>query len=76
MAFIKETLEALQCDNCKDTYQNENSGFSFWLDRNEAWENADVDGWAEDGDKHYCASCHTYNDDDELLIASERFKAF
>jgi hypothetical protein len=48
MGFIKETLETVQCDNCKTTYQDENSGYGFWLDRNDAWESANDDvGWRQ-----------------------------
>lgn len=74
MAFIKETLETVQCDNCKTDYQDENSGYGFWLDKNDAWESACDDGWTEDNGKHYCVKCHYYNDEDELIINSERNK--
>jgi len=74
MSFIKETLETVQCDNCKTTYQDDNSGYAFWLDRNDAWECANEDGWTKEDNNHYCPKCHHYNDDDELIINSERTK--
>ena len=74
MSFIKETLETVQCDNCKTTYQDENSGYAFWIDRNDALECAINDGWIEENNKHYCKKCHNYNDEDELIIDTEKSK--
>lgn len=74
MSFLKETLETVQCDNCKTTYQDESTGYAFWIDKNDAWECANGDGWIEDNEKHYCLKCHDYNDEDELIINTERTK--
>lgn len=74
MSFLKETLENVQCDNCKTTYQDESTGYAFWLDKNDAWECANEDGWTENSEKHYCPKCHDYNDEDELIINTERTK--
>ncbi len=76
MSFIEEKLVTIQCDNCKDTYQDEDSGYGFWLDSCDAWESANNDGWTSDFEeknkKHYCPRCHHYNDEDELIINRER----
>lgn len=74
MAYLQETLETIECDNCKNTYQDENSGYGFWLDKNDAMEAARDDGWTEENEKHYCPKCHHYNHEDKLLINSERTK--
>lgn len=74
MSFIKEILETVQCDNCKTTYQDDNSGYAFWIDKNDAWECANNDGWTEENHYHYCPKCHDYNDEDEFIINSERTK--
>ena len=72
MSFIKEELQNVQCDNCQDTYQDDDSGYTWWMDPNDAWESANNDGWTEDNEKHYCPKCHHYNDEDELIINTER----
>lgn len=74
MSFIEEKLQTVQCDNCKDAYQNEDSGYAWWMDPNDAWEDANNEGWTEENSKHYCKKCHHYNDEDELIINSERTK--
>lgn len=78
MSFIEEKLVTIQCDNCKDTYQDEDTGYGFWVDPGDAWEAANNDGWDSNFDRdnpiHYCPKCHDYNDDDELIIKTERKK--
>ena len=78
MSFIEEKLVTIQCDNCKQTYQDEDSGYAFWLDPSDAWESANNDGWDSDFEnkntKHYCPRCHHYNDEDDLIINKDRFK--
>ena len=74
MSFIEEKLQTVQCDNCKDTYQDDDSGYAFWMNPNDAWECANDDGWTEEDDKHYCSNCFEYNDDDELIINEKRTK--
>lgn len=75
MSLIEEKLYTIQCDNCKDAYQDDDSGFGWWMDYSDAWEKANNDGWTLEEDKHYCDKCHHYNDEDELIINSERTKA-
>lgn len=61
----------LECDNCKEIFQDEHSGFSIFVDESSAWEYADNDGWYEDKGKHYCPSCHDFDDDDNLIIKNQ-----
>ncbi len=72
MGFIKEVLFTVQCDNCHEDYHDDNSGYGFWLDKDDAWEAANDDGWTEENKSHYCPQCHHYNDDDQLIINTER----
>lgn len=76
MGFVKQELVTIQCDNCKDSYQDEDSGYGFWINKDDAWQCADDDGWTsdfeKDNEKHYCQKCHHYNDEDELIINTER----
>ena len=51
MAVFEEKAFGVQCDHCKEVYVNEHSGFSLWNDKNTAKEEADDDGWMDDGDK-------------------------
>ena len=74
MSFIKEELQTVQCDNCQDTYQDDDSGYAWWMDPNDAWESSNNDGWTEDNEKHYCPKCHDYNDEDELIVNKSRTK--
>lgn len=64
----------VSCDNCKETYRDDNSGFSIFLDKGTANEYACNDEWYEVDGKHYCPECHTINDEDELTIDKERTK--
>ena len=68
MAVFEEKCCGVQCDHCKETYINEHSGFGFWTDKNTDKEEADDDGWIDDGDKIYCPNCAEINDDDEVVL--------
>ncbi len=65
----------LECDNCKEDYSND-SGFSIFIDKESAIEDASEDGWDthHDSEKHYCDECHHYNDNDEFILNIERTK--
>lgn len=65
----EEKCFVLTCDNCKETYCDENgTGFSMFPDGGQVWEYADNDGWYEQDGKHYCPKCYTINDNDELVV--------
>jgi rubredoxin len=66
--YNKVECITLSCDNCGEIYIDENgTGFSIWGTESDAHEHADNDGWHLD-DKHYCPTCHTIDDDDNLVI--------
>ena len=60
----------LECNNCKEHYTNEDSGFSIFISENDVCEDAMDDGWITDYDnnKHYCPKCHTIDDDDNIVV--------
>lgn len=75
--MIKEVKSVmLSCDNCGDTYINDHSGFSIFLDEGNVTEEARDDDWYVDGSdpehqgKHYCPLCFKYHpeDDDKIII--------
>lgn len=64
----------ITCDNCGDTFLDDHSGFSIYVDENSANEAADNSEWYSEDRKHYCTECYTINDDDELIIDMTRSK--
>ncbi len=67
--IIKEYFYAIECDNCKKV-AGSNEHDSAWLpDEDGAKDNA-VNGeqWHEEGDKHYCPHCFSFDDEDNLII--------
>lgn len=59
----------IACDNCKESYQNEDSGFSIFADEGTAIEDASEGGWYmfADNGKHYCRECHMIENDDVFI---------
>jgi hypothetical protein len=64
----------LECDNCREIFEDGYEGFSVFVDENQALEAADSAEWIKDGDKHYCPECAHYDDDDNLIIDKTRFE--
>lgn len=75
MSFIKEEFTAIECDNCKEFYEN-TDGVSFFVDENSAKEEATNWGeFIEHEGNHYCSECAKTDDDDKLIIDASRTKA-
>jgi hypothetical protein len=72
-------MYTVECDNCKDIYQDE---FSAWSDSGTAEEYATDSGWfrgerkKEDDTVHYCDVCHDIDDDGNLIIDESRTDIF
>jgi len=68
--YNKVECICLTCDNCGETFEESHNGFSIFLDENQANDEADNDGWSlhNENNKHYCPSCHTIDDDDNLIV--------
>lgn len=64
------TLEmyGVECDNCKEDYIDDRTGFCAWNDAELAHESADGDGWYTDDLKHYCPKCFHIDDNDNLVL--------
>lgn len=74
MSFIKEEFTAIQCDNCKEFYEN-TDGASFFPDENSAKEESTNWGeFIEHEGNHYCSECAKTDDEDNLIINTERTK--
>lgn len=61
------------CDNCKDTYMDEQTDFCYFPDAGSASSSAEEDYWYcvsqhELPDLHFCPKCCTHTEDDKLLI--------
>jgi hypothetical protein len=65
--IIEETFYAIECDVCKAQAENYD-GHCFWADRSQTEENAMECEWHKEGDYHYCPDCHSFNNEDELVI--------
>lgn len=72
MSFIKQEFTAVECDNCKEIFEN-SDGVCYFIDQDVASEEAT--NWGEftkEGDSHYCNLCYQYDNEDNLILNSER----
>lgn len=58
------------CDNCGVSVFDgcDYDGFS---DENYVEQTAEESNWVNDDEKHYCPSCYTYDDDDNLVVLTK-----
>lgn len=71
--IIEVKMYTVKCDNCGEEWETDE--YSGWNDPDYAWDCASEDDWIEDEkvkDKHYCKECYSYDDDDNVIINSER----
>ena len=75
----EEKCYCATCDNCGETYTDEHSGFSLFVDENQCHEHMDNDSWFSHGDgehkgKHYCPKCYKYDevDEDKIILNESR----
>ena len=73
MSIEKITMFTVICDNCKES-ADEGSDYCAWNDENNAKEVAMNSGFINDNGNDYCVNCYSYNDEDELIINTERTK--
>ena len=71
MSVEKVQMFTVICDNCKES-ADEGTDYSCWNDENGAKDVAMEAGFIADNDNHYCPKCYHYNDEDELIINTER----
>jgi hypothetical protein len=72
MALVTETFTGVKCDCCGTLYENPQSGFSYWFDKDHALESAYDDEWEvdEENDKHYCPDCYHHDDEGNIIFHS------
>ena len=58
----------ISCDRCKQHYESSSTGFSIFQDVQVVHDYASDDDWYLGEDIHYCPDCHSWNDDDELIV--------
>lgn len=73
MAIEKVEAFMIECDNCKEHYENY-EGFAIFIDKQAAEEDACEDGWTIQDDKHYCDKCHHFDDEDKLILYSKTLR--
>jgi hypothetical protein len=71
--IVKVDMYTVKCDNCGIT-SGENSDYSCWCDAEYAEEDATESDWINEGEKHYCPDCYSYDDEDNLVLNQKRFK--
>lgn len=59
-------MYTILCDNCgKDAC--EDTEYAAWGDPNIVLEWS-CENWVQEGDKHYCPDCFSYDDDDNVVL--------
>jgi Zn finger protein HypA/HybF involved in hydrogenase expression len=69
--IIKVEMYTVECDNCKET-RGQHGDYSCWNDENYALEEAIDNEWTEREGNHYCPECHSWDDEDEIIINESR----
>jgi len=72
--IIEVEMYIVECDNCKTT-SGRDSEYSCWNDKSYAMEDACDNDWIQDGEKTYCPDCYTQDEDGNITIKEERFRA-
>ena len=68
----KVEMYAVVCDNCNETITSDDS-IVAWTDEDTAYQHVE-DECYRDGGKHYCNECHSFTDEDELILSNKRHK--
>ena len=69
------TMYAATCDNCGEDWEDSHYGWVAINERSAIEEDIkDADWHIADDDNCYCDKCHSFNDEDKLIINSERTK--
>jgi Zn finger protein HypA/HybF involved in hydrogenase expression len=73
--MIKETkCYYVECDNCIETLETSPEGWSYFVDKGQANDEAENHEWYESEGKYYCPQCYKIDDDDNLSLNAERKK--
>lgn len=72
MSYQKVDSFCIVCDNCGETYCDDHSGFTIFVDEIQANDYAQNSDWYNEGDKHYCDNCHSFDEDDNLIIKAKK----
>jgi hypothetical protein len=64
--IIEVKVYSIICDSCKKDAL-EDSGYCGFNDTDAIC----IDDWATEGDQHYCPDCHSFDDEDNLLIKTK-----
>jgi hypothetical protein len=66
------TMYSAKCDNCGKEWIDEVNCFCAFTDENSMAENVNNDDdWHNEGDKHYCKDCFTFDDEDNLIVKTQ-----
>jgi len=65
---IKEiTIYTIICDVC-GLDANKNTDYAGWTELEPTLDTATDSGWYIEEDHHYCPDCHSFDDDDILVV--------
>jgi hypothetical protein len=74
------TMYSAKCDNCLEGFEAEHTGYCAFVDK-ESCRDEMVNhetGWIEQEvngrNKHYCPECYIFDDNDKLMLNSDRKK--
>lgn len=76
--IVEKTMRGCQCDNCKGMFEDYDN-HTYWADL-EVLDVMDDSDWHTvetkdvETDKHYCPNCYKIDDEDNLIVNSERTK--
>ena len=71
MAIKKVEMFTVVCDNCKLDIGTD-AEYSCWNDELYAETVAMESDWLKEGHNHYCKDCFEYDNDDNIIIKTER----
>lgn len=68
MAIFEEKAYGVQCDRCREIFENPISGFTLWCDTSQPMDEAQNYSWIEHEGKHYCPDCYEYDMNENVII--------
>jgi hypothetical protein len=71
MSIKKVEMFTVICDNCGKS-ADEGSEYSCWNEDTFAEVIAMESGWLAENDLHYCPDCFDYDDEDNLVIKTQK----
>lgn len=71
MAISEVECFMVECDHCKDMFEN-SEGFSIFVDQGSAKEECRDADWLIENNKCYCPNCYDYDENDNIIIKTKK----